>query len=104
MILRDERILCMCAVTNDLILAGTQKGNVLVFDAKTQKQLNTIYDLGDSVLCLKVYSCDKIYFVIAGLANGEIAVFNGKQFRDPGMSFYMLFLFVCCLLVNCACQ
>ena len=85
MILRDERILCMCAVANDFILAGTQKGNILVFDGRTQKQLNTIHDLGDSVLCLKVYSYDKLCLVIAGLANGEIAVYNGMQFRDPGM-------------------
>ena len=95
MILRDERILCMCAVTNDLILAGTQKGNILVFDGRTQKQANTIHDLGDSVLCLKIYSCDNLCLVIAGLANGEIAVFNGKQFRDPGMfvlSFVDLFI------------
>ncbi|XP_065071616.1 leucine-rich repeat serine/threonine-protein kinase 2-like isoform X2 [Rhopilema esculentum] len=80
MFLRDERVLCMCIIKDQMVIAGTQKGNIVVFDAESHEQLNTITDLGDSVLCLKMYSVDNRYLIIAGLANGHIAIFNGNDF------------------------
>ena len=40
MILRDERIICISAIMDNLILAGTKKGHIIVFDSESHKQLN----------------------------------------------------------------
>lgn len=92
MILKDERILCMCVIHDDLLLAGTKKGNIIVFDAQSHERLRTITGLGDSIIALKMHYSDAFYFVVAGLANGEVAIFDGKQFFDKGE---FLFSFLC---------
>ena len=84
MILKGERILCMCVIQDNLLLAGTRKGNIIVFDAQSHDRMHTITGLGDSVLCLKMFSNDNNYLVIAGLANGQIAIFEGNQFLEAG--------------------
>jgi len=84
MILKEERILCMCVSNNNLVLVGTKKGNIVVFDAQSHTNLHTITGLGDSVLCLSVHSQDGRYFIAAGLANGEVAIFEECQLPDAG--------------------
>ena len=84
MILKEERILCMCVAFDNVVLAGTKKGNIVVFDAKTHARLNTVTGLGDSILCLSVHSHDNRHFVAAGLANGQVAIFEGRQFLESG--------------------
>lgn len=84
MILKEERILCMCVAFDNLVLAGTKKGNIVVFGAKSHARLNTVTGLGDSVLCLSVHSHDNRQFVVAGLANGEVSIFEGRQFLETG--------------------
>ena len=88
MFLRDERVLCICIIKDQMVIAGTQKGNIVVFDAESHEQLNTVTDLGDSVLCLKMYCVDNRYLVIAGLANGHVAIFNGNDFANASKYVY----------------
>lgn len=88
MILQDERIFCMCTINGNLVLAGTKKGNIVVFDAQSHDRLHTATGLGDSVLCLELYSNDNCYLVIAGLANGQLAIFEGRDFLEAGRPLY----------------
>ena len=84
MILKEERILCMCVACDNLVLVGTKKGNIVVFGAQSHERVNTITGLGDSVLCLSIYSKDNKHFVVAGLANGQVVVFDGSQLLQSG--------------------
>ena len=84
MILKEERILCMCVAHNNLVLAGTKKGSIVVFDAQSHRNLHNITGLGDSVLCLSVHLQDGRYFIAAGLANGEVAIFEESQLLEAG--------------------
>ena len=84
MIIRDERILCMCAISGNLILAGTKRGHILVFDSNDHSQLHVMSELADSVLSLRRFLDGSERFVIAGLANGHLAMYREKQFKIAG--------------------
>lgn len=75
--IRDRRVKSILAVDSDTVLAGTLSGTIWVFDAVNHKCEFSQPQLPNGVLCLKQYE-DK---VVAGLANGQLAVYGASSVK-----------------------
>lgn len=67
------------AVNDDTVLAGTQSGKIWKFDAWNHKCQFFLPQLPDAVLCLRHYKDANdvnVDVVLAGLANGQLAVYD----------------------------
>lgn len=73
--------MCIASV-GELILVGTQTGNLWVYHAREEKLLHAMPSLPDAVLCLRQVQNQ----VFAGLANGELAMYNVDEFQNPPIS------------------
>uniref|UniRef100_A0A0B6ZU60 Protein kinase domain-containing protein n=1 Tax=Arion vulgaris TaxID=1028688 RepID=A0A0B6ZU60_9EUPU len=84
---RDGRVLCMLPVNKDHILLGTQAGKIWVFNAVTNELEHSSRQLQDSVLSLYlVQSRVDDPLVLAGLANGKIALYPISEIlQEPTM-------------------
>lgn len=75
------------AVDSDTVLAGTQSGKIWVFDACNHKWLFSLPPLPHAVLCLRHYREEAkdegngVNLVLAGLANGQVAVYDAKSMK-----------------------
>eukprot|EP00794_Sanderia_malayensis_P005393 gene5393-6066_t len=87
-ILRSQHVLCICATSNGLILAGTREGTIIVFDCNSHEQINEITQISNSpVLCLEIYpQQNRENLVLAALDNGQLAVFEEKQLKIKACS------------------
>lgn len=88
--LKDRRVKCMTAVHSDIVLVGTQSGRLWVFEAghsMEDKSFHCLPKLPDAVLCLKHYvdSRSGLDLVLAGLANGHIAVYDAQNLKQPNL-------------------
>lgn len=79
--IRDKRVKSILAVESDTVLAGTQSGKIWVFDAWDHRCLFDLPKLPHAILCLKHYKDDEVNVVLAGLANGQLAVYNSSSLR-----------------------
>ena len=84
MMIKEGRILCITAVNDDLIVVGTKQGHLIVFDAGAHEKLHSFGPFPDSVLCLKHLHSNGVDILVAGLANGQLAVIQRKKLRDAG--------------------
>ncbi|XP_072003229.1 leucine-rich repeat serine/threonine-protein kinase 2 isoform X2 [Engystomops pustulosus] len=86
----ESRILCLAFVTvpderENWILAGTQSGDILAARAEDLKSKHCVQKMSDSVTCF-LFSCQilqsqKKYFLLAGTANGHIAIFEAASIK-----------------------
>ncbi|XP_053318521.1 leucine-rich repeat serine/threonine-protein kinase 2 isoform X2 [Spea bombifrons] len=91
----DSRILCLTLVTlsggkEHWILAGTQSGEILSANPEDLNKKHCIQKMPDSVTCL-LHTCfvkqgQKKYFVLAGTANGSIAIFEESAIKSASAS------------------
>ena len=51
----NDKVLCMLTVLEQYVAMGTQKGKILIFDARERTFSHTLCDLGDSVLCMVLF-------------------------------------------------
>ena len=51
----NDKVLCMLTVLEQYVAMGTQKGKILIFDARERTFSHTLCDLGDSVLCMGLF-------------------------------------------------
>ena len=72
------------AVNDDTVLAGTQSGKIWVFDAWNHKCQFSLPQLPDAVLCLRHYKdgANDVDVVLAGLANGQLAVYDTYSVKN----------------------
>lgn len=98
MILQDGRIMCIASIGENMILVGTQTGNLWVYDNSTE-QFRAVSNLPDAVLCLRHTTVDKADHVFAGLANGQLAMYDMVEFENPRQSTRILDVgaSLCCL-------
>ena len=68
------------AVDSDIVVAGTISGTLWVFDAWNHRCQFALPVLPDAILCLKHYKDlqSLVNVVVAGLANGQIAVYDAN--------------------------
>lgn len=82
------------AVDSDTVLAGTQSGKIWVFDAGNHKCQFSQPQLSHALLCLRHYKdqASGINVVLAGLANGQLAVYDADRVKkeDAWPKFYDL--------------
>ena len=88
--LKDRRVKCMAAVHSNIVLVGTQSGTLWVFEAgctKEHKCLHSLPRLPDAVLCLRHYMDARtgLDLVFAGLANGQLAVYDARNLKQPDL-------------------
>lgn len=76
--IRDRRVKSILAVDSDTVLAGTLSGTMWVFDAANHKCQFSQAQLPQGILCLTQFTDEHmgVDLVIAGLANGQLAVYD----------------------------
>ncbi|XP_025107353.1 leucine-rich repeat serine/threonine-protein kinase 2-like isoform X2 [Pomacea canaliculata] len=102
---RDGRILCVLPVNKEYVLLGTQAGKIWVFNTRNDL-LHSSPPLQDSVLCLNIITRNDDSLVLAGLANGKIALYPLSEIlQSPQMNPIEIRLGesyepICCILHN----
>ena len=96
--LKDRRVKCMTAVHSNIVLIGCQSGRLWVFEAGFSMQhkcLHCLPRLPDAVLCLKHYVDTRsgLDLVLAGLANGKLAIYEAKSLKQPDLQPRLVFNF-----------
>jgi len=78
-------VYCMAPIDSSLMLLGTNTGVVYVYDGYERKLKHQLAPLGDSVLCLLYFKShtEGVYYVCAGLANGNLAFYDQYLINIP---------------------
>lgn len=76
------RILCMTSYL-DYVIIGTNERIIHVYEACAKTHAHALSALQDSILCLTLVPRDRK--LVAGLANGKLAVYNADQIIKQGI-------------------
>ncbi|XP_065841536.1 leucine-rich repeat serine/threonine-protein kinase 2-like [Oscarella lobularis] len=79
-VLFGERILCLFSFQNKLVLAGTLAGSIWALDhVPTLLRTRKLACVNDSILCLHHAESNRADFILAGIADGRVAVFDTDE-------------------------